>query len=77
MSNPGTWRKSSFSGGGQGDACVEVTRRPTHISVRDSKVPTRAVLTLRPRAFAAFVNALHDPHSRDTSSASKPSSFSR
>ncbi len=77
MSNLDTWRKSSFSGGGQGDACVEVAHSPTHISVRDSKAPTRATLTLRPRTFAAFVNALQDAHSRDTSSASKPSSFSR
>ncbi|MER6225622.1 DUF397 domain-containing protein [Streptomyces sp900105755] len=77
MSDLGNWRKSSYSGGGDGNACVEVAPRPTHISVRDSKAPTRATLTFRPHAFAAFVGALRSAHPRATSSASKPSSFSR
>ncbi|MGW3132398.1 DUF397 domain-containing protein [Streptomyces sp. NPDC001076] len=71
------WKKSSFSGGGEGNDCVEVAHRGTRISVRDSKAPTRATLTFRPHSFAAFVSALQDTHSRATSSASKPSSFSR
>ncbi|WP_371669668.1 DUF397 domain-containing protein [Streptomyces sp. NBC_00289] len=53
-----SWQKSSFSGGGQGDACVEVAHRPTHISIRDSKAPTRATLTVPAGAFAAFVNGV-------------------
>lgn len=60
---PGNWRRSSYSGSGDGNNCVEVAHFPTHISVRDSKAPTRATLTLRPRTFAAFVNALQDAHS--------------
>ncbi|MCZ9347497.1 DUF397 domain-containing protein, partial [Streptomyces sp. TRM76130] len=44
MTIPGVWQKSSYSGGGQGDACVEIARRPAHISVRDSKVPSQGVL---------------------------------
>ncbi|MEW2283843.1 DUF397 domain-containing protein [Streptomyces sp. NPDC047841] len=58
MLTPGTWQKPSFSGGGQGDACVEVRNRRTHISIRDSKAPSRATLTLPARAFVAFVEAL-------------------
>ncbi|MGW2030422.1 MULTISPECIES: DUF397 domain-containing protein [Streptomyces] len=58
MLTPGTWQKSSFSGGGQGDACVEVFNRRTRISIRDSKAPTRAALTFPAPAFAAFLEAL-------------------
>ncbi|RPE40972.1 uncharacterized protein DUF397 [Streptomyces sp. Ag109_O5-1] len=57
------WRRSSHSGSGDGNNCVEVAHSPTRISVRDSKASTRAILTLHPRAFAAFVNALRDAHS--------------
>ncbi|MGY5055346.1 DUF397 domain-containing protein [Streptomyces sp. 900105755] len=77
MITPTAWKKSSFSGGGEGNDCVEVAHRGTHISVRDSKAPTRATLAFRPHAFAAFVGALRAAHPRATSSASKPSSFSR
>ncbi|MBT2412381.1 DUF397 domain-containing protein [Streptomyces sp. ISL-12] len=58
MTVPDVWQKSSYSGGGQGDACVEVARRPARISVRDSKVPDRGVLTFPGPAFAAFIDAL-------------------
>lgn len=58
-----TWQKSSFSGGGQGDACVEVALRHTHIAVRDSKTPTLATLTFPAVAFSSFVEALKKhPH---------------
>ncbi|MFF7473893.1 DUF397 domain-containing protein [Streptomyces sp. NPDC008092] len=77
MIAPTAWKKSSFSGGGEGNDCVEVAHRGTHISVRDSKTPTRATLTFRPRTFAAFVGAMQAVHPRATSSTSKPSSFSR
>jgi hypothetical protein len=55
---PNTWTKSSFSGGGQGDACVEVAELRPHIAVRDSKAPARAILTFPAGAFTAFVEAL-------------------
>lgn len=74
---PDNWRRSSYSGSGDGNNCVEVARLPTHITVRDSKAPTRATLAFRPVAFAAFVGALQAAHPRATSSTSKPSSFSR
>ncbi|MEU9388836.1 DUF397 domain-containing protein [Streptomyces sp. NPDC048324] len=52
------WRKSSYSGGGDGDACVEIAALPTHISIRDSKAPARATLTVPASAFTAFVEHL-------------------
>ncbi|MFJ8597515.1 DUF397 domain-containing protein [Streptomyces shenzhenensis] len=55
---PGSWRKSSYSGSGDGNACVEIAQTPFNTSVRDSKTPTRAVLTFPAPAFAAFVGAL-------------------
>ncbi|MDV9175540.1 DUF397 domain-containing protein [Streptomyces sp. W16] len=58
MITPGIWQKSSFSGGGQGDACVEVAHRHPHIAIRDSKVPARATLTFPTEAFTTFINRL-------------------
>jgi Domain of unknown function (DUF397) len=57
MSRP-VWRKSSRSDT-QGNDCVEVTRLPTRIGVRDSKNPAAAGhLTLTLEAFAALVTRL-------------------
>ncbi|MGW7239981.1 DUF397 domain-containing protein [Streptomyces sp. NPDC054804] len=53
-----TWRKSSYSGGGDGNNCLEIATRPTHISIRDSKAPTRATLTFPVTAFTPFLDAL-------------------
>ncbi|WP_369035435.1 MULTISPECIES: DUF397 domain-containing protein [Streptomyces] len=61
MTTTDTWRKSSFSGGGQGDACVEIAYRRAHIAVRDSKTPTRAALTFPADAFTPFIRALKSP----------------
>ncbi|GGL74878.1 hypothetical protein GCM10010129_18320 [Streptomyces fumigatiscleroticus] len=55
---PDTWTKSSFSGGGQGDACVEIAHRRTHIAVRDSKAPARATLIFPAGSFTSFLHAL-------------------
>ncbi|MFF0010617.1 DUF397 domain-containing protein [Streptomyces sp. NPDC005374] len=52
------WRKSSYSGGGDGNNCVEISTHPTHIAVRDSKTPTTATLTFPPAPFSAFLDAL-------------------
>ncbi|MGC0338548.1 DUF397 domain-containing protein [Streptomyces sp. SLBN-8D4] len=52
------WRKSSYSGPDDGNNCVEIAPHPTHISIRDSKSPTRATLTLTTPTFTAFINAL-------------------
>ncbi|WNM30018.1 DUF397 domain-containing protein [Streptomyces sp. Li-HN-5-11] len=58
MSAFDNWRKSSYSGSGDGNACVEIANTPTHIAVRDSKTPARATLTFPSVAFSAFVRAL-------------------
>ncbi|WP_406494922.1 DUF397 domain-containing protein [Streptomyces sp. NBC_01604] len=51
------WRKSSYSGEGDGNACVEIANSPTQVAVRDSKTPTRATLTFKVDAFCTFVKA--------------------
>ena len=57
------WRKSSYSGAGDGNSCVEIANHPTRTAIRDSKTPARATLTFRAPAFTAFVEALkRQPH---------------
>ncbi|MEV6112063.1 DUF397 domain-containing protein [Streptomyces sp. NPDC052109] len=58
MTTPSIWRKSSHSGGGEGNACVEAANRHTHTAVRDSKTPARATLAFPATAFAPFIEAL-------------------
>ncbi len=58
MTSPDDWRKSSYSGSGDGNACVEVSHRHPHIAVRDSKTPARTPLTFPAGAFTTFVAAL-------------------
>ncbi|MFE7210857.1 DUF397 domain-containing protein [Streptomyces sp. NPDC057611] len=52
------WQKSSFSGGGDGNTCVEIANLHTHIAVRDSKAPARATLSFPAAAFATFLDSL-------------------
>ncbi|MCH0563336.1 DUF397 domain-containing protein [Streptomyces sp. MUM 2J] len=66
MNTPTSWKKSSYSGGGEGNACVEVAEADAHIAIRDSKTPAGAVLTVPAGAFARFVGALKDGHSTVT-----------
>jgi hypothetical protein len=50
------WFKSSYSGGNDGNSCVEVAHAPGTIHVRDSKYrDTSPRLTLAPEAWADFV----------------------
>ena len=60
---PDNWRRSSFSGSGDGNNCVEVAARPTRIAIRDSKAPSRATLTFPTAAFTPFIEALKETHS--------------
>ncbi|MER6428779.1 DUF397 domain-containing protein [Streptomyces sp900105245] len=62
MTDPSLWKKSSYSGGGEGNDCVEVARLHTHIAVRDSKTPARATLAFSAAAFAPFLRALKSDH---------------
>jgi predicted hotdog family 3-hydroxylacyl-ACP dehydratase len=56
------WRKSSYSGPDDGNACVEIATTPTHIAIRDSKAPATAHLTFPADAFAVFLAALKERH---------------
>ncbi|MFD5797988.1 DUF397 domain-containing protein [Streptomyces diastatochromogenes] len=60
MPTPYIWQKSSFSGGGEGNDCVEIANLDTHIAIRDSKTPARATLTFPTAAFTPFIDALKD-----------------
>ncbi|SDN04188.1 protein of unknown function [Streptomyces sp. cf386] len=61
MTTPDNWRKSSYSGGGDGNNCVEIANSPTRIAVRDSKTPTRTPLTFHTATFTVFIQALATP----------------
>lgn len=58
MLAPGIWQKSSYSGGGQGDACVEIANLHTRIAIRDSKAPSHGALFVPSGAFTALIQAL-------------------
>ncbi|MEU9332220.1 DUF397 domain-containing protein [Streptomyces sp. NPDC048290] len=58
MTTSPNWKKSSYSGGGEGNDCLEVADLETHIAIRDSKAPTRATLTFPVTAFVPFITAL-------------------
>ncbi|WLW52860.1 DUF397 domain-containing protein [Streptomyces sp. YU58] len=60
MTTPDNWRKSSHSGGGDGNECVEIANSPTHVTVRDSKAPTDRTLAFPTPAFTTFINALKE-----------------
>ncbi|PKK15291.1 DUF397 domain-containing protein [Thermomonospora sp. CIF 1] len=49
------WRKSSYSGGLNDDACVELARFPGGIVIRDSKHPEGCRLEVPREAFAALL----------------------
>ncbi|WP_374201133.1 DUF397 domain-containing protein [Streptomyces mayonensis] len=52
------WRKSSFSGGGDGNTCVEIARLHSRVAIRDSKDPSRGTLTVPAGSFSALVRGL-------------------
>ncbi|OIJ97262.1 DUF397 domain-containing protein [Streptomyces sp. MUSC 14] len=58
MNTPDDWRKSSYSGSGDGNACVEIAATRIHIAIRDSKAPARAILTFTPTTFTPFLQHL-------------------
>jgi hypothetical protein len=49
------WFKSSYSGGTNGESCVEVAAAPGRVHVRDSKTGDGPQLALTSDAWAAFV----------------------
>jgi hypothetical protein len=48
-------------GGGDGNACVEISNRRPRIAIRDSKAPAYGTLTVPAEAFSSFVEALKAP----------------
>ena len=53
------WRKSTYSGGNGGEACVEVADGvPGIVPVRDSKVPDGPVVLVNATAWTAFVRTV-------------------
>lgn len=60
MTAPDNWRKSSYSGEGDGNECVEIANSRTHVAIRDSKAPAGHILTIPADAFVTFVGALQD-----------------
>ncbi|MFF4802589.1 DUF397 domain-containing protein [Streptomyces sp. NPDC001351] len=51
------WFKSSYSGGNDGNSCVEIAIAPRTIHVRDSKNDTTGPrLAFAPTAWASFVS---------------------
>ncbi len=66
MTAPDNWRKSSYSGEGDGNSCVEVATFPTHVVVRDTKTPARATLAFPAETFTPFIEALKSDHSTVT-----------
>ncbi|MEU6139202.1 DUF397 domain-containing protein [Streptomyces sp. NPDC047081] len=55
MDTPGNWRKSSYSGPGDGDSCVEIANNHTLIAIRDSKDPDYGTLIFPTNAFSIFL----------------------
>ncbi|MFI6662636.1 DUF397 domain-containing protein [Streptomyces sp. NPDC050523] len=60
MTTPSQWRKSSFSGGGEGNDCVEIANLHTRVAIRDSKNPAFGTLSFPTSAFTAFIGTLKE-----------------
>ncbi|WP_210579120.1 DUF397 domain-containing protein [Streptomyces sp. GESEQ-4] len=58
MIAPAQWKKSSFSGGGEGNDCVEIGHLHTRVAIRDSKTPAQGTLSFPTGAFTAFISSL-------------------
>ncbi|WP_344404725.1 DUF397 domain-containing protein [Streptomyces longisporus] len=65
MTTPENWQKSSFSGGADGNNCVEVANFHSRVAIRDSKIPTWGTLSFPAGAFTAFISDLKANPGRD------------
>ncbi|MCL8016799.1 DUF397 domain-containing protein [Streptomyces sp. AS02] len=65
MTIPDTWRKSSYSGSGDGNNCVEIANFYAQVAIRDSKAPAQGTLYFPVGAFIAFISNLHSDIGRD------------
>jgi hypothetical protein len=50
------WFKSSYSGGNDGESCVEIASTPGIVHIRDSKTTTGPRLAFTPATWTAFVS---------------------
>ncbi|MFG2312361.1 DUF397 domain-containing protein [Streptomyces sp. NPDC048566] len=57
MNTPRNWRKSSFSGPGDGDSCVELASTPTTLHLRESDDPA-TILTTTPAPIGHLLEAI-------------------
>ncbi|MDT9700840.1 DUF397 domain-containing protein [Streptomyces sp. P17] len=55
---PGTWQKSSYSGSGDGNNCVEIADLHTRVAVRDTKDRSRTPLSFPTDVFTTFITNL-------------------
>ncbi|MGV9884999.1 DUF397 domain-containing protein [Streptomyces sp. NPDC003006] len=54
------WQKSTYSGGGDGNECVELARATGTLLLRESDDPDR-VITLTPHTLTALLGKLQSP----------------
>ncbi|MET9776807.1 DUF397 domain-containing protein [Streptomyces sp. NPDC006367] len=54
------WRKSTYSGNNEDEACCEVAMLPDEIRIRDSKCPDSSVLSFAPDAWRAALALLSE-----------------
>ncbi|QFQ97999.1 DUF397 domain-containing protein [Streptomyces phaeolivaceus] len=66
MTVPGPWQKSSFSGGGEGNTCLELVAAPDEIHLRESDTPTTRLRTA-PTPLAALLHHIKTRGFRTTS----------
>ncbi|MFD8737696.1 DUF397 domain-containing protein [Streptomyces sp. NPDC059618] len=57
MTTPDNWQKSSYSGPGDGDSCVELASTPATLHLRESDDPT-VVLTTTPTPVGHLLRAI-------------------
>lgn len=59
MTTPINWQKSSYSGGGDGNNCLEIATSATVLLLRESDEPATVLTTSRPQ-IAALIGHLRD-----------------
>ena len=57
MTTPDNWKKSSFSGPGDGNSCVELASTPPTIHLRESDTPATQ-LTTTPAPLAHLLHSI-------------------
>ncbi|MFJ4693950.1 DUF397 domain-containing protein [Streptomyces sp. NPDC088766] len=63
------WKKSSFSGGGEGNDCVELSASPGAVHLRESDTPA-VTLTTSPGALAYLLEGIRTGRDRRRSTTS-------